>query len=112
MVEQSALDSVFSALADPTRRAMLRALSSGERTIGDLAAPFEMSFAGASKHVKALEKAGLVRRAVRGRSHVVSLEAMPLHGAVEWLRHYEKFWNERLDALERELSKQEEGKTS
>lgn len=111
MVEQHTLDAVFSALADPTRRAMLRTLAAGERSVGDLAAPFDMSFAGASKHVKALENAGLVRRTVRGRTHMCSLNAMPMHGALEWLRHYEKFWNERLDALERELNKQDEGKT-
>ncbi|HZH51590.1 MAG TPA: metalloregulator ArsR/SmtB family transcription factor [Microvirga sp.] len=106
MVEQdSRLDAVFHALADPTRREMLRRLAAGERTIGELAAPFRMSFAGASKHVRALESAGLVRRTVRGRSHVCRLDPAPLAAADEWLRFYERFWNERLDALERELGK-------
>lgn len=110
MVQQAqALDAVFHALADPTRRAMLRSLAAGERSIGELAAPFAMSFAGASKHVKALEAAGLVRRTVRGRSHLCRLEPAPLAAADEWLRFYERFWTDRLDALEHELSKPERG---
>lgn len=109
MVEQSApLDAVFHALADPTRREMLRRLASGEQSIGELAAPFRMSFAGASKHVRALEHAGLIRREVRGRTHVCRLDPGPLAAADEWLRFYERFWNERLDALERALKKQDE----
>lgn len=103
MVEQNALDAVFQALADPTRRGMLSALATGDRSVGELAAPFKMSFAGASKHVKALETAGLVRRTVRGRTHLCSLNARPMHGALEWLRFYESFWNERLDKLAEEL---------
>ena len=106
MVQQSqALDTIFHALADPTRRAMLRSLAQGERSIGELAAPFAMSFAGASKHVRALEAAGLVRRTVRGRSHLCRLEPAPLAAAEEWLRFYERFWTGRLDDLERELNK-------
>ncbi|MGV3617222.1 MAG: ArsR/SmtB family transcription factor [Fimbriimonas sp.] len=101
------LDAVFHALADPTRRAMLRQLSEGERSVGDLAAPFAMTFAGASKHVKALERAGLVLRAVRGRTHFCRLDAGPLAAADEWLSFYNRFWNDRLDALERELRQQE-----
>lgn len=102
MVEQNTerLDAVFHALADPTRRQMLRSLAAGERSIGELAAPFHMSFAGASKHVKALERAGLVRRLVRGRTHVCRLDPAPLADADEWLRFYERFWTVRLDALE------------
>ena len=102
MVEQrsAALDRVFHGLADPTRRAMLRSLATGEHTIGALAAPFAMTFAAASKHVKVLEGAGLVRRRVRGRSHLCRLEPGPLAAADEWLRFYERFWTSRLDALE------------
>lgn len=103
MVEQKHLDAVFSALADPTRRAMLRQLARGERSISELASPFDMSFAGAAKHVKALENAGLILRRVDGRSHICSLNARPMHGALEWLRHYENFWTERLDRLAEEL---------
>jgi DNA-binding transcriptional ArsR family regulator len=105
MVEQSTqLDTVFQALADPTRREMLRRLAGGERSIGELAAPFQMSFAGASKHVRFLESAGLIHRTVRGRTHVCSLNPAPLAAAEEWLKFYERFWTERLDALERELN--------
>jgi DNA-binding transcriptional ArsR family regulator len=95
----AALDSVFHALADSTRRAMLRSLSSGQRNIGQLAAPFKMSFAAASKHVRVLETAGLVRRRVEGRSHICAIEPAPLAAADEWIRFYEKFWTDRLDAL-------------
>lgn len=101
MVEYSPhLDAVFHALSDPTRRAMLGRLSDGERTIGDLATPFSMSLAGASKHVRVLEQAGLVSRVIRGRTHVCSLRADRLAEADAWLRRYERFWNARLDALE------------
>lgn len=102
MVEYSpeSLDAVFHALADPTRREMLGRLSAGRRSVGELAAPFEMSLAAASKHIRVLEKAGLVRRDVRGRTHLCSLDARPLHGGLEWIRHYEQFWNRRLDDLE------------
>ena len=94
------LDGIFHALSDPTRRAMLRSLASGERHIGELAAPFRMSFAAASKHVRVLEEAGLVRRRKEGRRHFCRLEASPLAAAERWLRFYERFWNKRLDALE------------
>jgi DNA-binding transcriptional ArsR family regulator len=93
------LDDVFGALADPTRRAMLRSLAAGERNIGALAAPFRMSFAAASKHVRVLERAGLVRRRIEGRSHVCRLELSPLRMANQWLRFYELMWCERPDAL-------------
>jgi DNA-binding transcriptional ArsR family regulator len=97
------LDTVFQALSDPTRRGMLARLALGEKTVSELAEPFAMSFAGASKHVKVLEEAGLIRREVRGRTHVCTLEPGPLASANEWLRHYERFWTGRLDALERLL---------
>jgi len=93
------LDDVFHALADPTRRAMLRDLSAGQRTVGELAAPFAISLAGASKHIQVLERAGLVQREVQGRVHVCRIDARPLHAGVEWLRHYERFWTDKLDAL-------------
>ena len=109
MVEQRAesLDNIFHALADPTRRDMLRSLSFQERTVSELAAPFQMSLAAASKHVKVLEQAGLLRRTVRGRTHICRLAPEPLAEANEWIRFYERFWNDRLDALERELRKPE-----
>lgn len=97
------LDSIFHALSDPTRREMLYSLARQERTVSELAAPFRMSLAAASKHVKVLEHAGLIRRTVQGRTHVCRLAPEPLADAQAWLRFYERFWNERLDALEREL---------
>ncbi|MCB4771094.1 metalloregulator ArsR/SmtB family transcription factor [Ancylobacter sp. Lp-2] len=106
MVEQlpisTPLDLVFHALADPTRRAMLHALSNGERTVGELAEPFAntMSLAGASKHVKALESAGLIRREVKGRQHLCRLDAARLADAAQWLSFYERFWTERLNVLD------------
>ena len=111
MVEQSAhLDAVFHALADPTRRAMLGHLAERELTIGELATPFSMSFAGASKHVRVLESAGLVTRTIRGRTHLCRLEAARLMEANAWLRRYERFWNENLDALESLLRAEDEAK--
>ena len=105
MVENNSpqLDIVFRALGDATRRGMLASLALGEKSVGELAEPFAMSFAGASKHVKVLEDAGLVRREVRGRTHICRLEPGPLASADQWLRHYERFWTGRLDALERLL---------
>ena len=109
MVEQSSqpLDAVFRALADPTRRAMLRTLADGERNIGELAAPFRMSFAAASKHVKVLEAAGLVGRRVMGRRHVCRIEPAPLAAADEWLRYYQRFWTEQLERLDALLKAQD-----
>lgn len=102
MVDKSSdrLDAVFRALADPTRRAMLRDLARAPRTIGELASPFDISLAGASKHIQMLERAGLIRREVQGRVHTCRLDARPLHAGAEWIRHYERFWNRKLDALE------------
>jgi DNA-binding transcriptional ArsR family regulator len=102
MVDDSSerLSAVFRALADPTRRAMLKTLARQARTIGELAEPFDMSLEAASKHVRVLEGAGLVRRTVQGRTHVCRLDARPLHAGMEWIRHYEQFWNARLDVLE------------
>lgn len=99
MVENR-LDTLFHALADPTRRAMLANLALGEKSIGELAEPFAMSFAGASKHVKVLEDAGLLSRRKVGRTHLIKLEAKPLEEAERWLRQWEKFWNVQLDRLE------------
>lgn len=94
------LDRVYGAIADPTRRAILRALAGGENTVGELANRFPISFNGVSKHVKVLERAGLVERRVRGREHRLRLRAEPLREAARWLEHYREFWETRLDALE------------
>jgi len=99
MVEER-LDITFSALADPTRRGMLASLALGEKSIGELAEPYAMSFAGASKHVKVLEDAGLITRRKAGRTHLISIDAKPLEEAERWLRQWEKFWSVRLDRLQ------------
>src|SRR5206468_7016140 len=99
MVEER-LDTTFRALADPTRRGMLASLALGEKSIGELAEPWAMTFAGASKHVKVLEDAGLLSRRKAGRRHVIRLEAKPLEEAERWIRQWEKFWTVRLDRLE------------
>ena len=101
------LDRVFHALSDPTRRQMLHALANGERTVGELAAPFRMSLAGAAKHVKALERSGLIRRTVRGRTHLCRLEPAPLASANAWFRYYSRFWEQSLDALETALREED-----
>jgi DNA-binding transcriptional ArsR family regulator len=97
------LNAVFHALGDATRRQMLRELAQAERTVGELAAPFAISLAAASKHVKALENAGLIRREVRGRTHLCRLNPGPLANANQWLRFYEAFWTVRLDVLDQLL---------
>ncbi|HEU4809039.1 MAG TPA: metalloregulator ArsR/SmtB family transcription factor [Sphingomicrobium sp.] len=102
MVENNSprLDSLFSALADPTRRGMLASLALGEKSVGELGDPFDISFAGAAKHVKVLENAGLIHRRKAGRKQMCSLRAEPLRQAEDWLRQWEKFWTGRLDRLE------------
>ncbi len=101
------LDQVFGALADPTRRRILRQLSAGDMTVSELADPFRMSLAAVSKHLKVLEKAKLIKRRIEGRRHQIQLNAENMSRALEWLRFYEQFWNERLDLLARELGKPE-----
>ena len=93
------LDRVFGALSNRTRRSILARLGEAPATITDLADPFEMSFPAVSKHLRVLERAGLVRRAVDGRVHRCSLEIEPLAEAERWLAHYRTFWEETLDAL-------------
>jgi DNA-binding transcriptional ArsR family regulator len=109
MVELDApeLTSVFHALGDATRRQMLRELARGEQSVGQLAQPFAISLAAASKHIKVLESAGLIRREVRGRTHLCRLDPGPLATAHEWLSFYERFWTARLDILERLLCEED-----
>jgi DNA-binding transcriptional ArsR family regulator len=92
------LDVVFRALGDRTRREMLRRLTIRERTVGELAAPMRMSLAAASKHIKALERAGLVRRIVQGRTHICRLDGVALASAHRWLGFYQRFWSEETAA--------------
>jgi len=101
MVERhTRMDDVFQALAHEARRDMLRRLAGHEITVGELAAPLEMSLAAASRHIQVLEHAGLVLRTVQGRRHFCRLNPGPLASAAAWLRSYERFWTERLDALD------------
>ena len=96
----TALDHTFAALSDPTRRAILARLRRGPSTVGSLAEPFDMSLNAVSKHVRALERAGLIHRRIRGREHVCALDAAPLREAAAWMAEYREFWSRRLDALE------------
>jgi DNA-binding transcriptional ArsR family regulator len=108
MVEQNPeqLNTIFHALADSTRRSLLRRLAKHEHSIGELAEPLDMSLAAASKHIKVLENAGLVERHITGRRHVCRLAASRLAEAHEWLRYYERFWNARLGMLEKMLDEE------
>lgn len=101
------MNSVFHALSDTTRRQMLRELACGERTVGQLAEPFAISLAAASKHIKVLENAGLIRREVRGRTHLCRLDPGPLASAHQWLGFYERFWTDRLNELDRLLREED-----
>jgi DNA-binding transcriptional ArsR family regulator len=104
------LDATFSALADPTRRAILARLASGETSVSELAEPFEMSMPAISKHLKVLERAGLIERGREAQWRPCRLAAAPLKDASEWLDHYRRFWEESFDRLEeylRDLQKRE-----
>lgn len=94
------LDSIFNALADATRRSMLDRLRRGPLTVTELAEPYTMSLNGVSKHIKTLEKAGLVRRHIRGREHLCALDARNIEDAVQWMNHYSEFWTDRVNTLE------------
>ena len=94
------MDAVFHALASQPRRDLVQRLSAGPLTVGQLAAPLDMSLAAAAKHVQVLERAGLIHRTVDGRRHICRLEPGPLASAQAWLAFYERHWRERLDALE------------
>ena len=102
------LDQTLTALADPTRRAILRRLSQGEARVTEVARPFAMSLNSVSKHIRMLERARLVRRRRAGREHLLSFDPEPLDEAAAWIEAQRAFWSARLDALERELSKPDE----
>ncbi|OMH38017.1 hypothetical protein BGP75_06955 [Motiliproteus sp. MSK22-1] len=93
------------ALADATRRQLVHMLAEGEKTISELSDPFQMSMAAVSKHVKVLERAGLVKRRVEGRTHYVKLAPEQLTGALDWISVYRYFWQQRMDGLDQVLSK-------
>ena len=107
------LSSTFAALADPTRRAILARLASGEKSVNDLAEPFEMSLPAVSKHLKVLESAGLISRGRDAQWRPCRLEAAPLKDISNWVERYRKFWEEsfdRLDAYLREIQAKEPAK--
>src|SRR6267142_2900110 len=102
------LDTVFTALADPTRRQVVKVLASGSRPVTELARPFPMSLPGFMKHLQILEHAGLIKREKEGRVVSCTLSAEPMKKASDWLAYYHEFWEKRLDALARVLYHQEE----
>ena len=99
MTSTDALSRTFAALADTTRRAMLARLATGSATVGELAEPFDMSFAAVSKHLRVLEAAGLVSRGRDAQYRPATLDARPLAGATAWLGDYRQFWGDSFDAL-------------
>ncbi len=107
LVVEHKLDYIYGAIADPTRRAILAMLANGEVNVGEVVDQFSISFNGISKHVKVLERAGLIERTVVGREHHLRLNPKPLRDAAEWLDHYRQFWEMRLDALEAFLTGQQ-----
>jgi DNA-binding transcriptional ArsR family regulator len=104
--KSSRLDSVFNALCDPTRRAILARLTDTEARVTDIASEFPISLNSISKHIRMLERAGLVKRSIAGREHLLSLEAAPLAEAAMWIEHYRRFWEGRLAALEAFVTRQ------
>ena len=94
------LDRVFSAVSDPTRRAILARLAESDARVTDLANAFPISLNSTSKHIRVLEGAGLVRRSIRGREHILTLDAAPLAEAAGWIEHYRRFWSEQLASLD------------
>ena len=105
-----ALDRIFAAIADPTRRTILASLAHEPATVTEIAKPFPVSLNAISKHILVLERAGLIRREVVGREHRCRLDPAPLRKASAWLEHYRKFWDLRLEALEHHLISQKKGK--
>jgi len=100
----ASLDAAFAALADPTRRAIVARLASGERSVGELAKPLPMSLPAVSRHLRILEGAGLVARRKEGRTHVLRLVPQALEPAQDWIARHRAFWTSRLDSLERYLA--------
>ena len=107
--QSNTLDQVFAALSDPTRRELMHRLCVGPASVTELATPLEMSLNAVSKHLKVLERAGLIRREIEGRVHHVYLNPGPLEEAERWVNHYRQYWEARLDSLESWLGR--EGKS-
>ncbi len=106
------LDATFSALSDPTRRAMLERLSQGELSVTELARPFRISLPAVSKHLRVLEEAGLLTREKEGRVHRLRLDATPLMSTAAWIAHYRSLWENQLEALGGYLEGGKKGKRS
>lgn len=112
MISPDTLDNTFAALSDPTRRAILARLAAGEASVNELAEPFEISLPGVSKHLKVLERAGLISRGRVAQSRPCRLEAAPLREAADWVESYRRFWAGSFDRLEdylQELQREDEG---
>ena len=103
------LSTTYAALADPTRRAILARLAAGEATVGELAEPFAMSLPAVSKHLKVLERAGLIARRRKAQWRPCRLEARPLKDAAQWLEHYRQFWDDSFDRLDAYLGELQSG---
>ncbi len=104
MAATNTLDRTFSALSDPTRRAILRRLANGERTVTELARPFDVSLPAISRHLRVLEEAGLLAQEKDGRIRRCQLAAKPLQDAARWIERYRRFWEESFDRLDEYLS--------
>ncbi len=105
-LNDEAMDRTFAALADPTRRAILSRLAEGEATVGELAKPFDVSLPAVSKHLRVLERAGLLEQQRSGRVRRCRLVATPLAPAAQWVNRYRRFWEAQLDSLAEYLEKQ------
>lgn len=109
--KSSGLDGIFVAMADTTRRAILARLTEGDARVTELADEFPISLNSTSKHIKMLERAGLVRRTVIGRDHFLSLNVEPMAEAAEWMEHYRRFWEDKLASLDHFIKKRREKTT-
>jgi DNA-binding transcriptional ArsR family regulator len=106
------LSTTLAALADPTRRAILARLADSDARVTDVASAFPISLNSTSKHIRVLEGAGLIRRHVRGREHILTLDAAPLADAAEWIAHYRTFWTDQLASLEAFVTGGDDGETA
>jgi DNA-binding transcriptional ArsR family regulator len=111
-VADDPLSVTFAALADPTRRAILARLAEGEATVNELAEPFAMTLPAVSKHLKVLERAGLITRGRNAQWRPCTLDARPLREAADWMQQYRRFWEDRLDRLDEHLKKMMKGEQS
>jgi DNA-binding transcriptional ArsR family regulator len=106
------LDRVFSAVSDPTRRAILARLADSDARVTDVARTLPISLNSTSKHIRVLEAAGLVQRRVRGREHILTLDAAPLAEAADWIDHYRTFWSQQLASLDAFVTARDDGARS